>query len=123
PFRSGRRASPLRCGRVTRTERIRTKATQAGIVAYDLSRAVPDGAPVEPAAVFPVEAEPRSHAAAPDLGCAVYTTDDALVCVGRDGGVRWRSGFDAAPERYMSANAACAFSLAGDAVWLYRPDL
>lgn len=100
-----------------------TKAAISGIAAYDLSRPVLNGALLERVAAFPAEAEPRGHAAAPDLECAVYTTDDALVCVGRDGATRWRSDFGAAPERYMSGSADCAFSLKGDVVWLYRPDL
>lgn len=108
---------------MTPNPRIRTKATDTGLAAYDLSRAAPGGAPLERAAVFPVEARPRSHAAAPDLERAVYTTDDALVCVGRDGAIRWRLDFEAAPKRYMNGSAACALSLKGDVVWLYRPDL
>ncbi|TDC62342.1 hypothetical protein E1200_26145 [Actinomadura sp. GC306] len=105
------------------SRRVLTKATHTAIAAYDLSRLIRNGSLMERAAVFPSEASPCDHAAAPDLECAAYTTDDALICVGRDGGIRWRSDFDAAPERYMNGAAACAFSLRGDVVWLYRPDL
>ncbi|MEU8799078.1 hypothetical protein [Spirillospora sp. NPDC048819] len=103
--------------------RLLTKATLNHVVAYDLSQLVVDGDLLGRAAVFPAESEPRGHAASPDLECAVYTTDEALVCVGRDGMPRWRGDFGAAPKQYMNGRAGCAFSLKGDVVWLYRPDM
>ncbi|TDB99261.1 hypothetical protein [Actinomadura sp. 7K534] len=103
--------------------RIRTRATPAGVAAYDLSLPFEVGAPLEPAALFPAEGEPAGHAAAPDLERAAYTTGGTLVCAGRDGAVAWRGDLGAAPEPYMNGRAACAFSRDGDVVWLYRPDL
>ncbi|MGP4022617.1 hypothetical protein [Actinomadura sp. 3N407] len=108
---------------MTANRRILTKATLTHVVAYDLSGLVVNAGLLDRAAVFPAEGEPRGHAASPDLECAVYTTGEALVCVGRDGASRWRSDFGAAPKQYMNGRADCAFSLDGDVVWLYRPDL
>ncbi|TDC96589.1 hypothetical protein E1285_05490 [Actinomadura sp. 7K507] len=103
--------------------RILTKATLNAVAAYDLSRPVANGGLLERAAAFPAEGKPYGHAAAPDLECAAYTTDEALICVERDGTARWRSDFEAPAEQYMNGRAYCEFSLKGDVVWLYRPDL
>ncbi|GAA3928845.1 hypothetical protein GCM10023085_07730 [Actinomadura viridis] len=100
-----------------------TETTPPGIAAYDLTRPAVDGTVLEPVVVFPTPAKPSAHAAAPDLERAVYTTGEELVCVARDGRPMWRSAFDAAPEQYMNGRADCAFSLDGEVVWLYRPDL
>ena len=102
--------------------RILTKVTPSAVVAYDLSRPFANGGLLERAAAFPAD-KPYGHAAAPDLERAAYTTDEALVCVGRDGTPKWRSEFGAAPQQYMNGRAYCTFSLKGDVVWLYRPDL
>ncbi|TDC56360.1 hypothetical protein E1281_07650 [Actinomadura sp. KC345] len=100
-----------------------TKATQGAVVAHDLSRPVVNGGLLERVAEFPAEGKPYGHAVAPDLQCAAYTTDEALICVERDGTPRWRSEFGAAPKQYMNGRASCEFSQKGDVVWLYRPDL
>ncbi|MFD4676342.1 hypothetical protein ACFWNN_41935 [Lentzea sp. NPDC058450] len=82
-----------------------------------------DGAVRTPGGVtFPVPVEPREEAVAPDLTCAVYTTDNELVCVGRAGDVRWRHAFGAFQEKVLGVRAGCAFSLDGKTVWLFRPD-
>ncbi|MFB4314971.1 hypothetical protein [Actinomadura sp. 21ATH] len=116
---------PLRlaCGGMPADRRIQTRATLDSVVAYDLSRPFASGALLDPAAVFPAGERPLGHAAAPDLERAVYTTGEELVCVGRDGEPKWRVDFGAAPEQYMNGRASCAFSLDGEVVWLYRPDL
>jgi hypothetical protein len=96
-----------------------TRFVAGQVTAYDCSG--------EPAAVavFPVEPpiEPKGHAVAPDLRRAVYTTDDDMVCVDRDGNTVWRLAFGTRAEQRYVAAASCAFSPDGALVWLYRPDV
>ncbi|MFA1538466.1 hypothetical protein [Actinomadura monticuli] len=83
---------------------------------------VADG-PLEPVAIFHAGVEEVcAHSVAPDLKRAVYATRHAVVCVGRDAGEQWR--YELRPrsgERY-GHRPACAFSLDGAEVWVYRPD-
>ena len=65
--------------------------------------------------------EVLSHAAAPDLERAVYTTRNKAICIGQDSDLLWL--YELKPHTTQSlTRTECIFSLDGTLVWLYRPD-
>lgn len=84
---------------------------------------------MEPAATYRVEPESNEeideilhHHATPDLGRAVYTTRNSVVCIGQDGDLLWRYELEPHSTVLHGHIPDCVFSLDGTAVWVYRPD-
>jgi hypothetical protein len=79
--------------------------------------------PLGPVVTYRIESddEVQSHAAAPNLDRAVYTTRNKVECLSQNGGILWRYELEPhTPERLP--RTACIFSLDGAWLWLYRPD-
>lgn len=79
--------------------------------------------PLGPVATYRVEPneEVQSHAAAPNLDRAVYTTRNKVTCVDQDGGLQWCYELEPHTSERLP-RTECIFSLDGTWVWLYRPD-
>lgn len=101
-----------------------TRFVTGSVHAYDFSDIPPQESAAVPAAVFPIDTgvEPRSNTVAPDLRRAVYTTDDEMVCVDRDGNTLWEHDFGPDSLSKHVPRADCRFSLDGTVVWVYQPD-
>lgn len=84
---------------------------------------------MEPAATYRVKPESNEkideilhHHAAPDLGHAVYTTRNSVVCIGRNGDLLWCYELEPHSTVLHGHIPDCVFSLDGTMVWVYRPD-
>ncbi|WP_017241990.1 hypothetical protein [Streptomyces sp. SS] len=79
---------------------------------------------LEPAAVF--QARPGDEVVAsvvrPDLERVVYATLNGVVCLGRAGGLVWKTDFEPHSDRPYGHVPDCALSRDGRTVWVYRPD-
>jgi hypothetical protein len=86
---------------------------------------IPEGVdqPLGPVVTYLIEPddEVQSHAAAPNLDRAIYTTRNQVTCVGQDGGLLWRYELEPHTSERLPSTT-CIFSLDGTWVWLYRPD-
>lgn len=105
-----------------RSLQIITRLVGGQICVYDL--ASPSLGVLTPAVVF----APRpgddviEHAASVDLGWAVYTTLNGVVCVTSSGDERWRTAFDPFSDQRHGYQPGCVLSLDDRTVWVYRPD-
>jgi hypothetical protein len=99
-----------------------TRYLNGELRAYQVPSTVDE--PLGPVATYRIEPEDEevlSHAAAPDLNRAVFTTCNKAICIGQDGGMLWRYEFEPHTTQDFP-RTACIFSLDGTWVWLYRPD-
>jgi hypothetical protein len=105
-----------------RTPHIFTRLVGGDLCAYVITAET--HGPLEPTAVFPIQPgeEVMGDAVFTDLARAAYTTRNAVVCVGADGGEIWRYDLEPRSEQRYGHRPSCAFSLDGGIVWVYRPD-
>jgi hypothetical protein len=66
--------------------------------------------------------EVTDHAAAADLQCAYYTTQNAVVCLTASGAERWRHPLDPESTERFGHRPGCVLSPGGRTLWVYRPD-
>lgn len=98
-----------------------TRYRDGELRAYQIPESVDK--PLEPVVTYRIEPDDKvqSHAAAPNLNCAVYTTRNKVICVSQNGGLLWRYELEPHTSERLP-RTACIFSLDGRWVWLYRPD-
>jgi hypothetical protein len=99
-----------------------TRYLDGEIRAYHLSGNV--YGPLELAATYKVESSSRelSHAVAPNLDRAVYTTSHSVVCINQNRDLLWHYDLEPRSTVRNARSPECAFSLDGTWVWVYRPD-
>lgn len=99
-----------------------TRYLHGEIRAYHASGSV--YGPLEPAATYRVECsdEQLSHAVAPNLDQAVYTTSHSVVCISQNNDLLWHYDLEPRSTQRHLRDPRCLFSLDGAWVWVYRPD-